>query len=187
MFKLGRRLNVRGLDVRVYPYPTRWALSVYRKKVRENDALGLLYFSENDGSEVIISHSNGSLVTQDAMRLGLRAKGWISFGGAATSDGVSYQDYNFDWAISVYNPHDWALKVGAILPYHGFGHLGLEGYRGNPDGSYDRRWRNVNGASSKRFAINHSHYTGREIDLWEEFSYNNAIEGHSQLKVIRPS
>ena len=186
MYNLAVLLRSMGVSVRVYAYPKRWALfSVWFKRVRDKDAKGLLHFCEGDGSEVIISHSNGSLVTQDAMQLGLKTKGWISLGGAATSDKVFYSDSNFEWAISVYNPHDLALKVGSWIPFHGFGKLGCEGYRGDPNGGFDTRWKNVNGASNKALDIDHSHYTGREIKQWAEFIYNNIKEGHSQLGIIR--
>ena len=185
MVNLANRLRKRGHTVRVYAYPSRWAISIYRNSVRARDAAGLYHFCDNDGDEVIISHSNGSLVTQNAMLMGLNAKGWISFGGAATSDKVVYSPQNFDWAISVYNPHDVALWFGARLPWHPFGRLGSEGYRGGPDGIYDKRWRNVNGASSGRWKLNHSHYTGEEIELWDEFCHNNANLGHSQRQIIR--
>lgn len=186
MVNLANMLRKRGHKVRVYAYPSRWALSIYRKKVRFKDAQGLFNFCDNDGTEVIVSHSNGSLVTQNAMLMGLKARGWISFGGAATSDKVDYLKKNFKWAISVFNPHDIALWLGAKLPWHAFGRLGSEGYRGSPSEVYDKRWLNVNGASSKRWALNHSHYTGREIDLWEEFCHNNIKRGKSQDQIIRP-
>lgn len=186
MEDLAKVLRKKGYTVDLYPYPTRWALSIYRKKVRRSDAYGLLNFCRKRDNPVIISHSNGSLITQDAMNFfGLQTEGWISLGGAATSDKVDYTFYNFDWAISVFNPHDLALKAGAILPWHAFGRLGSEGYRGSPTGKYDTRWMNVNGASSG-FGINHSHYTGKELLLWAEFCDNNITTPYSQKGIIRP-
>lgn len=183
MVDLARELRKKGLKVRIYPYPTRWAFMIYSKRIRRYDAEGLLAYCKNDGSEVIISHSNGSLVTQDAMQLGLRTHGWISFGGAATSDKIDYKDYNFKWAISVFNPHDVALWFGAKLPWHPFGRLGSEGYRGSPSG-FDKRWMNVNGAS-KRWGLNHSHYTTTQLTQWSQFCFRNVYRGHSQLSIER--
>ena len=182
---LGNVLRNYGHNVKIYSYPTRWAMSVYRKKVRNEDAAGLYHICRQTNCDVIISHSNGSLVTQDAYQGGMATSGWISLGGACTSDGVYYDPLNFDWAISVYNPHDTALKIGAKLPFHPFGRMGLKGYRGDPDGNYDDRFYNVNGASSDRWKLNHSHYTSSELFKWAEFCDNNIRNPLSQLSIFR--
>ena len=157
---------------------------MYFKSVQEEDAKGLYYFCENDGSEIVISHSNGSLVTQNALQRGLKIKQWFSFAGAASSDKVFYSSENFDYATSIYNPHDFALKIGSWLPKHPFGKLGYKGYRGAPDGTYDERWKNVNGASSG-FGLNYGHYFDKELHQWAEFLIKNIETPRSMAGIDR--
>lgn len=184
MHRIANELRKLGYSVREYAYPRRWAWMLWFKRVRERDGQGLYRFCESDGTEVLISHSNGCLVAQEAFKQGLSINSWFAFAGAATSDRMTYPGRAFKWAYSIYNPYDLALKVGAWLPWHPFGRLGSEGYRGNRCGQWDRRFKNVNGAAS-HYGLNHSHYFKEELKQWVEFIDLNIKKPRSTLSIKR--
>lgn len=182
--RIAQALRAKGYDVREYAYPRRWAFMLWSKSIRERDARGLMRFCESDGTESIISHSNGCLITQDAIRLGLKLDSWFAIAGACSSDKVEYPSNAFEYAYAIYNPYDIALKFGALLPNHPFGRLGSEGYRGYKNGQWDSRWKNINGAASG-YGLNHSHYFDRELEQWASFIESNIIYPRSKLSIRR--
>ena len=170
IYKFGKSLEEMGHTVRYYPYPKRRAISMYSKKKMMQDGSGLAHFM-NDGDH-IVAHSNGGLVWQNSISCGAKWDKCFLFSPACTSDKFDYPEDSLNQAYIVYNPEDTALKLGALLPGHPFGKLGLIGYQGQPRlmrGKKDRRFHNINGFSNKR-GLNHSHYWKEENrDSWLKF------------------
>jgi len=169
-------LKRRGFKVRRFAYPSRWALSYYLPWIRRNDGLRLANFVE-DGDH-ILAHSNGGNVVQAAIEYswaenpddGVRFDTVFMFSAAATSDKMEYPDGCLNKCYVVYNPQDNALKLGAILPWHCFGRLGLLGFIRTPSKARDRRFKNIQAYfTSGWFKPNHGFYFIEKLNQWMDF------------------
>jgi len=165
-----------GFNVRLFAYPSRWAISYYLPWLRRNDGLRLANFV-NDGDH-IIAHSNGGNIVQAAIQYswkenpkdGVRFDKVFMFSAAATSDKMSYPDGCLKKCYVIYNPRDNALKLGAMLPFHSFGRLGLLGFTRTPERARDRRFKNIEAYfSSGWFRPNHGYYFTEERGRWIDF------------------
>ncbi|MGH1542370.1 MAG: esterase/lipase family protein [Arenicella sp.] len=173
--KFAQGLSEMGFNVRLFAYPSRWALSYYLPWIQRNDGLRLANFVE-DGDH-IIAHSNGGNIVQSAIKNSWKTGDGVCFGkvilfsAAATSDKMSYPNGCLDECYVVYNPEDRALKLGALLPFHPFGSIGLLGFVRTPEKAKDRRFHNVQAYfSSGWFSTNHSFYNGVQRKKWIEFA-----------------
>jgi hypothetical protein len=153
----GEGLKARGFNVVYFAYPYRHAFQQWFKAIPRSDGRSLAHVMMN--GDDIVCHSNGALVWQESIVAGAKWDRCLIFAGAATSDGFYYPDDSLKQARIVYNPEDMMLKIGAALPFHPYGKLGLQGYMGQP-GRYekDERFVNVNGYRNKFFDTDHSHY-----------------------------
>ena len=161
----GLDIKAQGIDVRLYSYPKRSFIGQWFG-THKKDGAALASFM-NDGDD-IVCHSNGALVWHESMKSGARWNRCFVFGGAATSDGYDYPVHAFNKAYIIYNPKDWALRIGSWLPFHPFGKLGYAGYRGRKR----RDIQNVAGYS-KGQGMNHSHYFTTASSAWAEFVIEN--------------
>ena len=173
-------LTNRGFNVRRFAYPSRWAVSYYLPWVRRNDGLRLANFVE-DGDHVL-AHSNGGNVVQAAIEYswaenpedGVQFGNVFMFSAAATSDKMSYPEGCLKKCFVVYNNKDNALKLGALLPFHPFGNLGLLGFVRTPEKSRDRRFKNIQAwFTSGWFKPNHGFYFIEKLNHWMDFINDN--------------
>lgn len=169
-------LEALGFSVRLFAYPSRWAISYYFPWIQRNDGLRLANFVE-DGDN-IVAHSNGGNIVQSAIKHswskdskdGVRFNNVFLFSAAATSDKMSYPTGCLNRCYVVYNPLDKALKLGAIAPWHPFGSLGLWGFIRTPEKTKDRRFTNIQAYfTSGWFSANHSFYIREQRDRWLNF------------------
>jgi len=180
--RVENQLKSRGFNVRKFAYPSRWAISYYLPWIRRNDGLRLANFIE-DGDN-ILAHSNGGNIVQAAIEHswsendddGVRFDRLFMFSAAATSDKMEYPQGCLKKCYVVYNPRDNALKLGAILPFHPFGRLGLLGFIRTPSKARDRRFKNIEAYfTSGWFKPNHGFYFNDEIEHWMDFIDENTV------------
>lgn len=187
-----RELANRGFNVRRFAYPRRWAISYYLPWVQRNDGLRLANFVE-DGDHVL-AHSNGGNIVQSAIKNSWARAPWYKrfwckitgksepeidgvrfdhvfmFSAAATSDKMEYPEGSLNRCYVVYNPRDKALKLGAIMPFHPFGSMGLLGFARTPSKAKDRRFKNIQAYfSSGWFNTNHGFYFKEQLGTWMDF------------------
>lgn len=166
VYDFGKRLEFLGYEVEYFDYAKRWAFHLFFPLVLRRDGARLANFMR-DGDHVI-AHSNGALVWQSSITAGAKWGHCFIFGGAATSDKMEYPQHSLLNAFIVYNVKDWALKLGALIPFHPFGRLGLRGFAGTPTTGKDDRFQNVRGFY-KSFGLNHSHYFTSQRNRWLDF------------------
>jgi len=163
-----------GHSVRTFAYPSRWAISYYLPWIRRNDGLRLANFVE-DGDN-IIAHSNGGNIVQAAIHHswedgeGVKFDNVFMFSAAATSDKMDYPEGSLNKCYVVYNPKDKALMLGALLPFHCFGSLGLLGFVRTLSKGKDRRFMNIQAYfKSGFFSVNHGFYFKEKKQQWITF------------------
>lgn len=182
MAKVAKELRKEGHSVREFPYPFRWSWQLWFKSVLNKDATRLLNFHQP--GEIIISHSYGCLMCQEAFKKGLSCPQWFAFAGACTSDKMDYPDRAFKHAYCIMNPYDLAIKIGSKLWRHPIGKMGNIGYMSSPSLDFpDPRIVNINGSSS-RWGLDHSHYWEEELTQWVNFICNNSINPKSELGIL---
>ncbi len=168
MDPLIEKLREKGHEVIEFEFPKRYALSVYWPGVAKSDG-GSLAYTQREGDH-LVAHSYGCLIGIESIKLGAKWGNCYFFGGAATSDKMYYPDDAFKKCYVIYNPEDSALKWGARLPWHDFGHMGLKGITGQPGRDVkDPRIENVRGFRDDFLQIDHSHYLGKELNKWHDF------------------
>ena len=106
----GTRLAAQGVEVKYFKYPKRSFIGQWFG-THKKDGAALASFMENGDS--VVCHSNGALVWQESIKSGAMWDKCFVFGGAATSDQYDYPWRAFAKAYIIYNPKDWALRLGS--------------------------------------------------------------------------
>ena len=110
-------------------YPRMWAVLAYFDKAiqRRADKIIELY----QPGDVLIAHSFGCLASIYAMRKrpDMRFSKVFFFGAAAEVD--EYIPDCFQVLYNIHSEADSALFIGNKLPFHRFGYLGRDGYKGD--------------------------------------------------------
>jgi hypothetical protein len=84
---------------------------------------------QNQPGDVLIAHSFGCLASVGAMKQGARFKVAFFFGAACEPD-IEIPD-SFEVLYNIHSEADRTLKLGDLLPFHDFGLMGCNGYKGN--------------------------------------------------------
>lgn len=120
--------NLHGIECLRYAYKHNRLLDQRSQAKRNENAEGLISFL--DGRRCHLAcHSNGGLVTLDAMDLGAKFARCFFF-GPALDDDVQFPKGCAERINIIHNPHDRAITLARILRKHPYGALGQRGYQG---------------------------------------------------------
>lgn len=75
--------------------------------------------------DIVFGHSYGAAIINEAVNLGAKFKAIVLFSGACEED-VRWPERCAHQIINVYNPKDWILKLGEILPCSVLGDYGRD-------------------------------------------------------------
>ena len=122
-------------EIDLFHHPRRHTWHAWDRATVLSDAEGLKRRADRCTTPPdVMAHSYGALIVIMSMWLGARYRYVYLFGAAASSDTLPLHlladNGQFEQLYNFYNVKDRALKLGALLPCHPFGHLGYSGWRG---------------------------------------------------------
>ena len=114
-------------------------------------------------TDIVFGHSFGCSVIHQACLAGMKCKDIILFSAALDVDAVFPKDCVSGSIYNVYNPKDWMLRLGRLVPFSSMGSFGMQP-------AIVPTITNINAASvhKKQRLYCHSDYFEKEnIAIWE--------------------
>jgi hypothetical protein len=115
-------------DVVDISYPRMLAVLVYSDYARNRRVKNII--KQNQPGDILIAHSFGCLASILAMKQGARFSKVFFFGAACEPD-IEIPEDAFDELYNIHSQEDRTLKLGDLLPWHPFGLMGCNGYKGS--------------------------------------------------------
>ena len=167
--RLGGALSRIGYDWKPLRYRTAHSWTARRRRNREQIAASLL--NQIDRGGVLVAHSFGCLLGWEMLNLHSQRRSLAMrrlfsnvffLAPAMDRGGWDWRCLNFGRLHCVHNPHDIAILLGSITPWHPFGAAGRSGFNTN-----DPRISNQT-APSRRGFWNHSDpfFSGDRAKFW---------------------
>ena len=158
------KLHKEGLPIRKFYFKDVSIRGAWLDSTRCKIANHLIKQLPDDG-DIAIAWSYGSVVVHTACLLGAKFDTIVLFGAALGND-LSWPEGCAKRIINIYNPKEWVLMLGSLLPHHPFGSLGRTGYKGVPDKRIQEIYADLVHTKKSWFRQHSDYFKEPNSDIW---------------------
>jgi hypothetical protein len=129
VYKFESSLQQAGVELIPFTYPFQFFLPTWLEPQRDRKRARKLKAKIGDRRPHLIAHSNGCRIAALAMEEGARFD-LVIFFAPAWSAKRPFPEDAFNHLYVIHSYYDFTVALGAIVPNHEFGWLGVKGYEG---------------------------------------------------------